>query len=471
MKVDFEAYREAYYQKQLRENWQSGILTLPFDSGNHSVFDRKNSLYGMTGEFLRLLNPGGSRFVIKDEPSLLSPIKTHLEELGWAHEQIAVFNNVVRDVFFVDKSLNIVKADLIKYYPLMPEGSQLSEREEIKRRKGAERVTQLLVSLLDGYQPSFRKDKGNIFLDVIEKALAAEASGIQDKSPRYYTFGFLQKMFRRDLDWLIGQEDAIVTKYLPLMLYFYLCIDIMQTIHYTSARMTDEVTACVPMYYILKAERASEHHDAVLKGWEAMMGGSEIEYIFGRTLAMDICNTILPGEPAGFYHEILEKMSATPFDDNREALTAVLEAYQTDKRQILSTKRKKKAELNDPIDVTIGGYNEFIEKLEYLCRNLQSADYKPRLKKKVRDVLGIRLLERRRSKHVLVLDNEMLIFLIAMITKGKRTKLEDLYKGFKEYGILFNRASRLNIEEYLLKLNLLDRKSDSGEAQYVTVVL
>lgn len=72
---------------------------------------------------------------------------------------------------------------------------------------------------------------------------------------------------------------------------------------------------------------------------------------------------------------------------------------------------------------------------------------------------------------MLVLDNEMLVFLIALITKGKRTKLEDMYKGFGNYGIVFNRGTKLVIENYLLKLNLLDRKSDSGEAQYVKVIL
>ena len=65
----------------------------------------------------------------------------------------------------------------------------------------------------------------------------------------------------------------------------------------------------------------------------------------------------------------------------------------------------------------------------------------------------------------------MLVFLIAMLTKNKRTKLDDLYKRFVDYGIVFNRGSRIAIEAYLMKLNLLDRKSDSGEAQYVTVIL
>ena len=58
-----------------------------------------------------------------------------------------------------------------------------------------------------------------------------------------------------------------------------------------------------------------------------------------------------------------------------------------------------------------------------------------------------------------------------MITKSKRVKVEDMYKKFNEYGIIFNLGTKTAIESYLLKLNLLDRKSDSGEAQYVKVVL
>ena len=93
------------------------------------------------------------------------------------------------------------------------------------------------------------------------------------------------------------------------------------------------------------------------------------------------------------------------------------------------------------------------------------------MRKKFIDVLSIRFLQLRRGNYVLVLDNEMLLFLIAMITKSERVKLENMYKGFKEYGIVFNLGTRNAIEAYLLKLNLLDRKSDSGEAQYVKVVL
>ena len=93
------------------------------------------------------------------------------------------------------------------------------------------------------------------------------------------------------------------------------------------------------------------------------------------------------------------------------------------------------------------------------------------MRKKIVDLLSMRFLQLRRGNYVLTLDNEMLVFLVAMITKGQRVKLEEMYKGFNRYGIFFNRGTRLAIESYLLKLNLLDRKSDSGEAQYVKVIL
>ena len=85
--------------------------------------------------------------------------------------------------------------------------------------------------------------------------------------------------------------------------------------------------------------------------------------------------------------------------------------------------------------------------------------------------MNVRFLQSRKGNHVLVLDNEMLTFLIALVTKGQKVKLEEMYQRFNDYGIYFNRETRSAIEEFLLKMNLLDRKSDSGEVQYVRAVL
>ena len=86
-------------------------------------------------------------------------------------------------------------------------------------------------------------------------------------------------------------------------------------------------------------------------------------------------------------------------------------------------------------------------------------------------IVNINVLEKRRDYSVLVLDEEMLLFLVAMIAKDDRLRMDDLYKRFREYGIEFSFQTKNAISEYLLKLNLLERKSDSGEAQYVRIIL
>ena len=86
-------------------------------------------------------------------------------------------------------------------------------------------------------------------------------------------------------------------------------------------------------------------------------------------------------------------------------------------------------------------------------------------------LVNIKLFEKRKDYSVLTLDEEMLLFLVAMMAKDERIRMEDLYHRFREYGIDFSFRTKENISDYLQKLNLLERKSDSGEAQYVRVIL
>ena len=191
--------------------------------------------------------------------------------------------------------------------------------------------------------------------------------------------------------------------------------------------------------------------------------------MFGKSQTLDILNSVLGGK-VGFYPDIFDKLNETPFEDNKEACEELLKLYQKEKREVFSNRISEDGSI-DEIEISLNDYSSFVETLEELCTGLQSPSYVSRMRKKVIDLLSIRFLQSRRGNFVLVLDNEMLTFLIALFTKGNKVKLDDMYKRFNNYGIHFNRYSRLAIEDYLLKLNLLDRKSDSGEAQYVRVVL
>ncbi|MEK4249486.1 DNA phosphorothioation-dependent restriction protein DptG [Paenibacillus sp. FSL W7-1287] len=72
---------------------------------------------------------------------------------------------------------------------------------------------------------------------------------------------------------------------------------------------------------------------------------------------------------------------------------------------------------------------------------------------------------------VLSLSQEHLLLLIAVSIKNERTPLSNLYQSLEKRGVFLDKHSKLHVREILTKLNLIDKKSDSGDAQYVKPIL
>ena len=74
--------------------------------------------------------------------------------------------------------------------------------------------------------------------------------------------------------------------------------------------------------------------------------------------------------------------------------------------------------------------------------------------------------------YCLNLNEEDIILLTKLCIKDQgRLKLSVLFDKFEERGISFDRDSRIKIIGLYEKLNLLEKKSDSGDAQYVRSIL
>ena len=147
----------------------------------------------------------------------------------------------------------------------------------------------------------------------------------------------------------------------------------------------------------------------------------------------------------------------------------VLNTYQDYKYELLEGRETEPHPIADKKEININSFEEFVDLLLDRCLTYQSIDY-PRMKVALYSLVSIKMFEKRRDYSVLVFDEEMLLFLVAMMVKEDRIRMEELYKRFHEYGIDFSFQTKNAISDYLLKLNLLERKSDSGEAQYVRVV-
>lgn len=79
---------------------------------------------------------------------------------------------------------------------------------------------------------------------------------------------------------------------------------------------------------------------------------------------------------------------------------------------------------------------------------------------------------RKKSGLVLNLTERDIIFLTKISIKNKnKIRLIDLYREYEYRGIFLDNTSKEYLQEFFTKLNLIDKKSDSGDAQYVKRIL
>ncbi len=468
--MDYYKFEEKYYNtKKFVDYFQKGIVTLPFDSRNASVYDKHCGLSGVSGEFFRKAARASKRPIQNYKQDAEKPVKVFLkDECSMSNESVDDFVDIMRDILYPENRFSVIDTSFLKYVPLVEEN--LTTALANKYKDGQKKIANYLYSMLKPEVIIPDTGSPNLFSNLIKQALDQGVSLTQTDSPKeYYTLPFVAKYFNEDFLWLInGHDDYVVVKYINYLLHFYVCFSVMQTIIKMEPTEND-LTGPQGMYYILISESASSKKEVVTSGWEKYIKG-KLPKLFGRAQALDIINTVLGGN-IGLYPDVFKKMSEEKFDSNKDTCEKILERYQEDKRSLLLERDTvDELKLGDKIDTSVSSYEEFVTKLIKICTDLQSIEYK-RLGTKVNTLMKIKFLQSRRGNDVLVLDEEMLVFLIAMFTHERRTRLDEMYLAFNKHGIYFNIETRNLIEQYLLKSNLLDRKSDSGETQYVTVIL
>lgn len=479
MKIELESYRDYFHKEENKffDDCRKKLDFIPFDSNpSRCVYDRGSSLQSTVGLFIRFLSPNTSFTILESEEIFLNAIRNDLSSKVNENE-LEQLLSVIKDVFYIDGNLNIANISFFRYIPIVPTDDFSTEKEIKKYTAGQRAIASFLVSMYKGSELNLNlSNSSNLILEIVSNALAENTftdSRNNNEEKKYFLPQYIKESFTEDLNWLLMQDEQIKVKYIHLLLHFYTCYAITQTLLLLSAKKDSpkDLEGPEKLYFILSSEKASKNHDAVQYGWAKKIQDKKILYkIYGKSQALNVANHIL-GMQAGFYPDVLIKLKETPFDSNRCVLEKILNTYEAEKKNYLIHRpSEKNKNINNSYDSTLSSYEEFLRKLEKLCVELQSEDY-TRIARGINSIMRIRFLSSRRGNDVLILDDEMLFFLITLTTKGKKMMLEEMYNKFNSYGICFNRETRTAIEEFLLKMNLLDRKSDSGEVQYVRGVL
>lgn len=479
----YEKYRYVEDEK-ISDSFHEGINILPFTANPAtSNFDNTCSIKGTTGEFFRYNSQVPANPVLDYTTYVEEFVVNYLKQKELSKDGIEKFKLIMKDLMCTDGNFVPFNPSFLKYIPLdmvHKKGSPVLS----KYGSGQKKLAEYLMSLIPNSSLNLKEEKNrNIFCHTIQEALEQQTQASPSKpETNYYVLPFIQQQFVNDIEWLLQKKSYVVLKYIDMLLYFYACYSITQTIFRLDAanKLNDSLENPESLYFILDNESTSERRDVVKQGWATKLPSEYVSKLYGRMQAVDMLNILLMdnenAKPIGLYKNLLDKIKETPFDYEIKNQCEKLLAYcKTGKYNALKkrTSGKKVDEIKVISDLSVNSYEDFFKKLESICKSYQSFEYHGRMLSRVQNLLKIRFLQTRRGRGfpVLVLDNEMLTFLIAMITREQRFKLKKLYQRFKEYGICFDLHTKQAIEAQLLKLNLLERRSDSGEAQYVRIIL
>lgn len=470
MELTNKIYEKEYFNANgYIDHYNQCINLLPYTTnGVSGHFKKKYSFDGVLGSFFRLLSNDKSSEIRDWETDVKKEVTNYLREKNRDHKTDKLLEDIFQDILFSNESLNVINRSFYRYLPTS--GDEVSQ-------KGQQKIAQYLYSLLESKNIGQidEKEKVNVFSSIIDGIFCNGMPQTKKNQTTYNVLSFVKKMFTQDLSWLWNHEDVVVNKYLETFFYFYTCYSLYQSI----SRLSLEVSLSdkykdspYPLYYLIFGEVASGKRPAVISGWNGKISPL-VDNLFADHQTLDLMNCLCGHKQGRQYNEFGVEFDELLSVENRTICLHLLNSYGIHNFKKMSNRSSVKniSEFQEIKLDNIKSLRDVYLELNSICRKYVSGEYRKKMGAMLNEILQYNLLQNRRGNKVLVLNEEMLIFLLALVTKEKRCLLDEMYRRLSKYGILFDKNSKAAIENYLFKLNLLDRKSDSGDAQYVKIIL
>ena len=379
-------------------------------------------------------------------------------------EDIDYFKDMIQSIFFVG---NDFVANNLGLYPY----------QTVSNNKSAENLAHFLYSVLglsEEDHEAVETAKGQYRFNVLEDMVIQtmenkKISESEEKEPYFSIKADIQKKFRDDFRFMLNTGMTSLEDFSNLFSVYYFYY-VSQTCISLDRFCDGKRDDTVEFYYALDWEKVSKNRMCCSSGWDRLQ--ASINHMFSHAITLEIINQTdsdtkwdyiafreyleqFPGED----HQIAEEIRKAEevycsyvgdykrFDEveyyeaaNTETEKAIRHLFKCVEAQFLNTERKRANQF----------YNE---KFSEFC--------------KYRWVKN-----RKKSGLVLNLTERDIIFLTKIsLRNGEKIRLNDLYKEYEFRGIYLDNSSKEYLQEFFTKLNLIDKKSDSGDAQYVKRIL
>lgn len=312
------------------------------------------------------------------------------------------------------------------------------------------------------------KETDDILTELILNKMDVLKEVKQEKKEQYQAlFEPLTSLYQEDIIYLSQYKDYFLTSF-PLLTHYYVFMYACQLV-FNFERFTDSTFDEVhPLYFTLEWESVSKRRKAAgeLEGLRYIKEKAINLFPHIHTISHLNHNSLNPPNSEG-------KRSFIPYYELQQKIQAMGHEYEKDylnelKRWIVEYSRLKNIEpKKEPEDLAAA-----FKALFQCLREGMSSEVIDKYGKNLEDLGSGQFIKSRGSTgQVFNIKHDFLLLLTAISVKNKRIPLNDLFLEFRKRGIALDRYSKKEIITLLDKLNILDKKSDSGDAQYVKPIL
>lgn len=428
---------------------------LPFTTRGTERPKFRKGFEGVLGEFTRNISSNH----LKEKLNLEDLIKNISQVVDVSEEDKPFFEQILR-LYLQDKKGNIkvFHPHVFQYLPFN-EGPEMKGEQEI-----AKFLSDVLIEADKEFGKMFEKNSSD---DLVAKLVLHQLAGVEktDAKIKYSSkLPYISKMFKEDFLFLVQHEDYFKSHYEIFLSYYYF-LYITQLTLKMSQKGKGKLDSNNEVFYTLDWEATSKNRKSYGYGYQMIKEAA-------RTLLIDInnlehLNFLMGTDDSQSYSELQLTYEQLPSEE-KEVLLGLLNQWIVEYRFHLAL-----PEQNLPENLT---YEDLVAKL---YSSIEEAYEKPtmqgprnRYSLSIEEIGKKFFLKTRGSLgYMLNVSQDLLLLLTALSLKKERKSLKQVFLDLELRGIYLDRYSREEIVRLYDKLNLLDKKSDSGDAQYVKPIL
>ncbi|MGE7979640.1 DNA phosphorothioation-dependent restriction protein DptG [Psychrobacillus sp. NPDC093200] len=316
------------------------------------------------------------------------------------------------------------------------------------------------------------KETDDILTEVIIKnldILVKERKNNDNKSENYQPLvNKLSDLYQEDLLFLSKYKEYFIQSF-PLLTHYYTFMYVCQLVYNFEQFEKGHMEEVFPFYFAFEWESITKRRKVAdpIQGFKYVQDNEINLFPHIHTLSQLSHNELNKARGVNLsfmtYSDIYKAVNTRGPIYAAEFLTD-LNSWINDYSNLEWTKVN-----NPPLSSTIEeGFRTLFALLKQGTNSTVSAKYG----KNIEDLGSSTFLKRRGSiGYIFNLQHDFILLLVAVCVKDKRIPLNQLYKELEKRGIALDHYSKQELLNVLDSHNILEKKSDSGDAQYVKPIL